>query len=93
VNGRVLFEESQEGVSGLSLELVNLSTGDRYPTTTFHDRTFYVLGVGPGRYRVVVSGDDLNRLGLLAENVEFDVSARRDEALIEGIEVFLTRGQ
>jgi hypothetical protein len=91
VTGRVVFEPGDRGAGGLAMELVNLDTGDRYPTTTFNDGTFYVLGLRPGRYRVFVSPEDLARLGVAAENVEFTVSRRRDEALIEGVEVWLSR--
>jgi hypothetical protein len=91
VTGQARLEPDGQGVAGLALELVNLDTGHRYPTTTFHDGTFYVLGLRPGRYRIVLSPDDLTALGLLAENVEFEVSRRRDEALIEGVEIWLSR--
>jgi hypothetical protein len=48
-------------------------------------------GLKPGRYRVVVSPDDLARLGVMAPETEFTVSRRREEALIEGIVVRVTR--
>lgn len=91
VSGGVRYAVSGEGVGGLSLVLENLETGDRYPTTTFSDGAFYLLGVRPGRYRVVVSADDLARLAVTAEAPEFTVSRRREEALIEGVEVRLVR--
>jgi hypothetical protein len=91
VTGRIVFGPAEEGVGSLSLELVNLDTDDRYPTISYSDGTFYVLGLRPGRYRVVVSPDDLGRLSLVAEETEFTVSRRRDEALIEGIVVRLSR--
>jgi hypothetical protein len=93
VTGRVASAAGGPGVGGLALELVQLDSGERYPTTTFSDGTFYVLGVRPGRYRVVVSDDDLARLGARAAAVEFQVGRRRDQALVEGIEVVVERAR
>jgi hypothetical protein len=93
VTGRVASAAGGPGIGGLALELVQLDSGERYPTTTFSDGTFYVLGVRPGRYRVVLSDDDLARLGARAAAVEFQVGRRRDQALIEGIEVVVERAR
>ncbi|HET7038763.1 MAG TPA: carboxypeptidase-like regulatory domain-containing protein, partial [Gemmatimonadales bacterium] len=91
VTGRVVFGPAGQGVGSLTLELVNLDTDDRYPTISFSDGTFYVLGLRPGRYRVVVSPDDLARLNLAAEQPEFTVGRRREEALVDGIVLRLSR--
>jgi hypothetical protein len=91
VTGRVLFGPAEQGVGSLTLELVNLDTDDRYPTISFSDGTFYVLGLRPGRYRVVVSPDDLAQLNLVAEQPEFTVGRRREEALVEGVVLRLSR--
>jgi hypothetical protein len=52
-------------VPGLRLELMERDTGRRFQTTTFHDGEFYVLGLPPGDYEVILPQDLREAFGAL----------------------------
>ncbi len=68
------------GVGGLRVILTHLGTGRRHEAMTFHDGTFYVLGLLPGDYSVALPADVLAALRLEMEGpaVRFTVPADPD---------------
>lgn len=91
VSGRVILEGAKRPIGGVEVELVNLTTGDRYTTSTFSDGAFYLLGVRPGRYLARLGAAALDRLGVRAIPAEFSVGSVRDEAIVDGVEIVLRR--
>jgi hypothetical protein len=82
VAGRVFREGATgiAGVGGVRLVLTHLPTGRRHEAVTFHDGTFYALGLLPGDYSAAVSAEVLAALGLRMEGptIRFTVPDEED---------------
>jgi len=92
VSGRLTIDNGARALAGVPLVLTNLTTGDRYETVTYSDGGFYVLGVRPGRYEVIVDDRVLEALGARLEPAAFEIGRTRDDAIVEGVDVRLARG-
>jgi hypothetical protein len=59
------------------------------PLTSFSDGAFYLMGVKPGEYELVVDGTDLERLGLTDTPIALSMPADPDGATVGGLELRL----
>lgn len=85
VSGIVLLGEDGVALRGVQVELRNQDTGDVYPTSTFTDGSFYLMGVRPGRYLATVVERVQEMLSLSVRPAEFEVPPTSDGAIVEGI--------
>jgi hypothetical protein len=91
VEGSVL-RQSVSGpvpVSGASVVIVERVHGTKLVTTTFSDGTFYVLGVKPGDYQVMVSDGTQRKLRLAADPIPFNVKVDPNGDSVSGLNLLL----
>jgi len=91
VEGSVL-RQSVSGavpVGGASVVIVERVHGTKLVTTTFSDGTFYVLGVKPGDYQVMVSDGTQRKLKLTADPIPFTVKIDPNGDSISGLNLLL----
>lgn len=91
VSGVVLVREEGRPLAGVSVELHNLDTGDRYVTSTFSDGSFYRMGVRPGRYTATLSEQARERLSLSVQAETFRVAPSGDGAIVDGLLILADR--
>jgi hypothetical protein len=61
-------------VAGATLELREIRSGRRRTVVTFTDGSFYMLGVRPGEYELVVGPRTLELLRQTADPIQFTVA-------------------
>ena len=76
-------------VSGASVVIVDRVHGTKLVTTTFTDGTFYVLGVKPGDYQVMVSDGTQRKLKLTADPIPFTVKIDPNGDSVSGLNLLL----
>lgn len=95
VVGRVVLgtRSGPKPIGSVRLVLVNRVTNRRFETTTFHDGEFYVLGVPPGDYEVVIPHDVRLALNLADArgDLRFRVTPEDGYAEAPFLEIELTR--
>jgi hypothetical protein len=69
IEGRVL--RNGAGVGGVTLSLADRRTGTRRTLVTFNDGAFYVMGVKPGDYELIVDEQVLDALAVDTEPLRF----------------------
>jgi len=98
LEGMVLREVNgnRVGVGGLRIQITGKSAGNnkelyRDEIRTFSDGSFYTFELPPGRYEVEADSTQLDFLGVEArpEKLEFEVEAKADGDIIEGLEILL----
>jgi hypothetical protein len=75
LEGRVTGPNGEPAPGGLTLVLSRSGAEEERRITTFSDGAFYVLGLPPGDYDLVVDGEQLERLGYAAEREHLVVSS------------------
>ena len=80
--GRVTREGSAGavGVGGVRVILTHLASGRRHEAVTFHDGTFYALGLLAGDYTVAIPAEVLDLLGLAMEGPAVRTTVPADPA-------------
>jgi len=68
------------GVGGVRVILTHVATGRRHEAVTFHDGTFYVLGLLAGEYTATLPADVLALLGLGLDGPDVRVTVPADPA-------------
>lgn len=90
IDGMVLQERRGEltGLSGLTLRLENLETGQVDAIRTFHDGSFYKMEIRPGQYRLRPDSTqlDLLRSMSLPAFIDFEIQATEFGDFLEGLE-------
>lgn len=76
-------------VGGASVVIVEKVHGTKIVTTTFADGSFYVLGVKPGDYQVMVSEGTQRKIRLSAEPVSFTVKVDPNGDSVSGLTLLL----
>ncbi|MCC5926772.1 MAG: hypothetical protein JJU41_09465 [Bacteroidetes bacterium] len=76
------------GLSGLTMRLENLETGDVDAIRTFHDGSFYKMEVRPGQYRLRPDSTQLELLRSVAEPAFIDIEIVASEFgdFVEGLD-------
>ncbi len=79
IEGNLLLEgpSSQPLERPLPIVLVELGRGTRTIVESFSDGSFYRMGLPPGRYEATVEDAVLNRLGLKAKPIHFELRPSR----------------
>jgi hypothetical protein len=77
------------GVGGITLVLTDRTTGQRRTFTTFTDGAFYLLGVKPGDYELVVDPKLLDALGAAADPQRFTLVPTAEGVGRSGMEILL----
>ncbi len=92
VEGQVLEDTPQgrAGVPSLPLVLVNRRTGIKRRLGTFSDGGFYLLGVVPGDYELIVDDRALRALHAAAAPLQFNMEAGPNGGGASGLELVLT---
>ncbi|KPP95965.1 MAG: hypothetical protein HLUCCA01_06870 [Bacteroidetes bacterium HLUCCA01] len=83
-----MLRDQPEGVSGLTMRLENLETGQVDAIRTFFDGSFYKMEVRPGRYRLQPDSTQLALLNVTAEPAYREVSIVATEFgdFVEGLD-------
>jgi hypothetical protein len=91
IEGRVMRDTPTGSipVAGARLLLKRKGTDEVRPLTSFSDGAFYLMGVKPGEYELVVDGTDLERLGLTDTPIALSMPADPDGATVGGLELRL----
>ena len=71
IEGKVV--RSGSGVGGVTLDLIDRRSGTRRTLVTFSDGAFYLMGVKPGDYELVVQPQVLDALASDAEPLQFNL--------------------
>lgn len=85
LSGRLVPGEGVRTTGGVTLELIELSTGAIQKVVTFSDGEFYISRLRPGGYELRTAESSLRALRARAEpeRVRFAISAKGDEVLVE----------
>lgn len=93
--GKVVPGVGVATAGGVSVEVVNLDTGETQKVLTFSDGEFYVSRLRPGRYEIRPAESSLRALGALARpaTLPLVVPAEGEEPLIEAPPIHLVRAR
>jgi hypothetical protein len=89
IEGRVVWAAGSGSTAGLSLVMTHRKSGERRVIRTFGDGSFYVMGVRPGEWELVVDPKCLELLHASAELIRLAVKPDPDGASLSGITVEL----